>query len=692
MARIVGGLATSHIPAIGGAIAKGLQQEPYWKPFFDGFDPAREWLAKEKPDAVVVFYNDHGLNFFLDKMPTFAVGAAAEYRNDDEGWGIPTLPPFKGIPELSWAIIDHLVAKDFDIVTCQEMLVDHAFTVPLKLFWPDGDAPAAVPVCINTVQFPLPSARRCYAMGKAVGEAIAAWDKDMKVVTIGSGGLSHQLEGQRAGFINKPFDLKFLDTHGGRPGMGDAVQHPGAGREDGHAGRRADQLARRAGGGLGRPDAQGLLELSHPDQQHRRRDAGARGGVRAARRKPILVAACRSRAPRQRKAGTASLLAETRGGGIIRLSRPRAPYGRNAPAATLRRDAPALTTLRISPSRNAPHDHRLSTVITRPRRRRWRPGATSRSPGSRTRPSCRRRPTSRSATTNSRESIETNQLKFMRERGADLTVFSPRASFMAHHIGDFAVSSTWAAICNELIHRVSKLFPDNFIGAAMLPQSPGVDPKTCIPELEKCVKDYGFVGINLNPDPSGGHWTSPPLTDRHWYPIYETDGRIRHPGDGACLDQLQRLLPHDRRPLHQRRHDRGDAAHPGRPLQGFPDAALRHPARRRRGALSLGPLPRPRPGIEEAAAQGSSAQERVLRHLRLPPAGHRPADQGDPGRQHSVRERNDRRGARHRSGDRPSTTTTPSATSRRRRTFRPRSATRSTRATRAASIRASTRR
>src|SRR5271165_412455 len=212
MAKIVGELATSHIPAIGGAIAKGLQREPYWKPFFDGFDPAREWLAKEKPDAVVVFYNDHGLNFFLDKMPTFAVGAAAEYRNDDEGWGIPTLPPFKGVPELSWAIIDHLIAKDFDIVTCQEMLVDHAFTVPLRLFWPDGDAPPAVPVCINTVQFPLPSAKRCYAMGRAVGEAIAAWDKDLKVVTIGSGGLSHQLEGQRAGFINKPFDLKFLET------------------------------------------------------------------------------------------------------------------------------------------------------------------------------------------------------------------------------------------------------------------------------------------------------------------------------------------------------------------------------------------------------------------------------------------------------------------------------------------------
>lgn len=120
-----------------------------------------------------------------------------------------------------------------------------------------------------------------------------------------------------------------------------------------------------------------------------------------------------------------------------------------------------------------------------------------------------------------RETIETNQLAKMRERGVDLTVFSPRASFMAHHLGDFQVSATWAAICNELCFRVSQLFPDSFVGAAMLPQSPGVDPATCLPEIEKAVRDFGFVGINLNPDPSGGHWTSPPLTDRHWYPIWE---------------------------------------------------------------------------------------------------------------------------------------------------------------------------
>ncbi|MFN9766907.1 MAG: amidohydrolase family protein [Pseudomonadota bacterium] len=120
-----------------------------------------------------------------------------------------------------------------------------------------------------------------------------------------------------------------------------------------------------------------------------------------------------------------------------------------------------------------------------------------------------------------RETIETNQLAKMRERGSDLTIFSPRASFMAHHIGDFEVSSTWAAICNELCHRVAQLFPVHFIPAAMLPQSPGVDPRTCIPELVKCVEQYGNVAINLNPDPSGGHWREPPLTDRHWYPIYE---------------------------------------------------------------------------------------------------------------------------------------------------------------------------
>lgn len=218
MARIIGGLGTSHIPAIGGAIHKGLQQDPYWKPFFDGFPPIRAWLGEQRPDVVVVFYNDHGLNFFLDKMPTFAIGAAAEYRNADEGWGLPTLPPFQGEPSLSWHLIEALVEKEFDIVSCQEMLVDHACTLPLKLFWPEGECPVTVvPICINTVQFPLPKAGRVYALGRAVGEAIRSWDSEKKVAVIASGGLSHQLDGERAGFINKAFDLQFLDSLQGNP-------------------------------------------------------------------------------------------------------------------------------------------------------------------------------------------------------------------------------------------------------------------------------------------------------------------------------------------------------------------------------------------------------------------------------------------------------------------------------------------
>ena len=213
MAKIVGMLTTSHVPAIGGAIAKNLQQDAYWKPFFDGFIPVRKWLDEVKPDVAVVLYNDHGLNFFLDKMPTFSVGAAPEYHNADEGWGIPTLAPTRGDVDLSWHLINKLIDREFDITTCQEMLVDHAFTIPLKLFWPQSPCPIpAVPVCINTVQFPLPSARRCYAFGQAVGDAIRSWDSDKKVVVIGTGGLSHQLDGERAGFINKDFDLKFMDS------------------------------------------------------------------------------------------------------------------------------------------------------------------------------------------------------------------------------------------------------------------------------------------------------------------------------------------------------------------------------------------------------------------------------------------------------------------------------------------------
>ncbi len=213
MAQIIGGITTSHIPAIGNAISKELFDDPYWVPFFEGYPPVRDWLADSKPDVAIVIYNDHGLNFFLDKLPTFAVGAAPEYHNADEGWGLATLDPYPGDPELSWHVIESLVADEFDITSCQEMKVDHGFTVPMSLFWPNRKEVGikTIPVCINTVQHPLPSPSRCYRLGQAIGRAIESYDKDLKVVVLGTGGLSHQLDGERAGFINKEFDLMCME-------------------------------------------------------------------------------------------------------------------------------------------------------------------------------------------------------------------------------------------------------------------------------------------------------------------------------------------------------------------------------------------------------------------------------------------------------------------------------------------------
>jgi protocatechuate 4,5-dioxygenase beta chain len=214
MAEILGGIFTSHVPGIGAAIARGLQKDPYWSPFFDGFDRVHDWLAQVRPDVAVVFYNDHGLNFFLDKMPTFAVGAASVYNNADEGWGLPVQKSFAGHPELSWHIIESLVADEFDLVTCQSMQVDHAVVVPFQLSYPGGgEWPVRiVPIAINTVQHPLPSPKRCLALGRAVGKALRSWTGGERIVVYGTGGLSHQLDGERAGFINQKYDRFCLDN------------------------------------------------------------------------------------------------------------------------------------------------------------------------------------------------------------------------------------------------------------------------------------------------------------------------------------------------------------------------------------------------------------------------------------------------------------------------------------------------
>jgi protocatechuate 4,5-dioxygenase beta chain len=214
MARIVGGVTTSHTPAIGNAMSNKLEQTPYWKRFFDGYEPVKEWLADVKPDIAIVVYNDHGLNFFLNQMPTFALGCADHYANSDEGWGLKTLASFDGDAQFSWHLAESIINQEFDIATCQEMLVDHGFSIPMALMWrhlPEWPV-KAIPLAINTVQHPIPSAMRCLALGRALRIAIESYPEDLKVVIFGTGGMSHQLQGERAGMINVDYDLKCMDS------------------------------------------------------------------------------------------------------------------------------------------------------------------------------------------------------------------------------------------------------------------------------------------------------------------------------------------------------------------------------------------------------------------------------------------------------------------------------------------------
>lgn len=213
MAKIVGGLTTSHIPAIGNAMSQKLENDPYWKRFFDGYEPVKAWLDEVKPDIAIVVYNDHGLNFFLNQVPTFAIGCADQYENADEGWGLKTLSSFKGDAQFSWHLAESLINSDFDMATCQEMLVDHGLVVPMALMWrhlPEWPV-KVIPLAVNTVQHPLTSARRCYELGRALRKAIESYPEDLKVVIFGTGGLSHQLQGERAGIIDTDFDLQCME-------------------------------------------------------------------------------------------------------------------------------------------------------------------------------------------------------------------------------------------------------------------------------------------------------------------------------------------------------------------------------------------------------------------------------------------------------------------------------------------------
>ncbi len=210
MAKIIGGIGSSHAPSIAHAYDRKLHNDPEWKPLFDGYVPAKHWLAEAKPDVIVVFYNDHVNRFFFDCYPTFAIGVGEDHPLADEGWGLRDFPPFKGAPDLAWHLTKSLIDQEFDLTICQEMEIDHGILSPLPLLtdthWP---API-IPIPVNVIQHPLPTARRCYRLGQALRRAVESYAEPLRVVVMGTGGLSHQLNGRRFGFINPEWDDEFM--------------------------------------------------------------------------------------------------------------------------------------------------------------------------------------------------------------------------------------------------------------------------------------------------------------------------------------------------------------------------------------------------------------------------------------------------------------------------------------------------
>ena len=213
MARLTAGVAMSHVPAIGVAVDLDKTEEPYWKPLFEGFEFSKKWIADENPDVIFLVYNDHASAFGLETIPTFAIGCGEEFEIADEGWGPRPVPVVKGAPDLAWHVRQSVIQDDFDLTTVNEMTVDHGLTVPLTLMYgqPDAWPCLVIPFAVNVIVYPPPSGRRCFELGKAIRRAVDSFDEDLNVQIWGTGGMSHQLQGPRAGLINKEFDRKFLD-------------------------------------------------------------------------------------------------------------------------------------------------------------------------------------------------------------------------------------------------------------------------------------------------------------------------------------------------------------------------------------------------------------------------------------------------------------------------------------------------
>jgi len=220
MAHISASVYTSHVPAIGAALDMGKTQEPYWQPLFAGYEYSKQWMKDNKPDVIFLVFNDHATAFSLDMIPTFAIGTAAEFTPADEGWGPRPVPKVIGHPELASHIAQSVIQQDFDLTIVNKMDVDHGLTVPLSLMCgqPDAWPCPVIPFAVNVVQYPVPSGQRCYNLGKAIRKAIESFDDKLNVQIWGTGGMSHQLQGPRAGLINKEFDNAFLDELIADPG------------------------------------------------------------------------------------------------------------------------------------------------------------------------------------------------------------------------------------------------------------------------------------------------------------------------------------------------------------------------------------------------------------------------------------------------------------------------------------------
>ena len=213
MAKITASVYTSHVPAIGAAIDLGKTQEPYWQPLFQGYEFSKQWMKDNKPDVIFLVYNDHATAFSLDFIPTFAIGTAAEYQPADEGWGPRPVPKVMGHPELASHIAQSVIQQDFDLTIVNKMDVDHGLTVPLSLMCgqPEAWPCPVIPFAVNVVQYPVPSGRRCFQLGQAIRKAVESYDENLNVHIWGTGGMSHQLQGARAGLINREWDNAWLD-------------------------------------------------------------------------------------------------------------------------------------------------------------------------------------------------------------------------------------------------------------------------------------------------------------------------------------------------------------------------------------------------------------------------------------------------------------------------------------------------